>query len=94
MYKQMSKHIYNLRTGNVTKKFEVSTDSLHHTDFKFGLTFNFVMSQTKLAAQTSLFFTFGIRRNFFFFIMAPNRSNQKTKTLSFWGLKDPYKGLF
>ena len=64
----MSKHISNFQTGNVTKKFEVSTDSLRHTDFKFGLTFNFVMSQTKLAAQTSLFFTFGIRRNFFFLL--------------------------
>ena len=68
MYKQMSKHISNFRTGNVTKKFEVSMDLLRHTDFKFGLTFNFVMSQTKLAAQTSLFSTFGIRRNFFFLL--------------------------
>ena len=89
----MVKQISNFGTGKATEEFKVSTDSLRHTDFKFGLTFNFVMSQTKLAAQTSLFSTFGIRRNFFF-IMAQNRSNLKTKTLSFLGLKDPYKGLF
>ena len=90
----MVKQISNFGTDKATEEFKVSTASLRRTVIKFGLTFNFVTSQTKLAAQTSLFFTFGIRRNFFFFIMAPNRSNQKTKTLSFWGLKDPYKGLF
>ena len=63
----MVKQISNFGTDKATEEFKVSTASLRRTVIKFGLTFNFVTSQTKLAAQTSLFSTFGIRRNFFFY---------------------------
>ena len=64
----MVKQISNFGTDKATEEFKVSTASLRRTVIKFGLTFNFVTSQTKLAAQTSLFFTFGIRRKFFFLL--------------------------
>ena len=56
----MVKQISNFGTDKATEEFKVSTASLRRTVIKFGLTFNFVMSQTKLVAQTSHFSTFGI----------------------------------
>ena len=47
----------NSGTSKATEEFKVSMEAYQHTDFKYGLCFNYYLSQTKPEAKMSFWVT-------------------------------------